>query len=120
MSIVFVLTPYVRIHRKSKEIAENRPLRAEEIRRNPATNELAKLFAYAIAGSIEFQRAAVLAIGLVRKGTVDDLRLRFFGNFCHVFSPHDADYPKCNGHTDDRPVSNVTKKTYLWANNYSF
>ena len=49
-----------------------------EIRRNPATIALAKFLAYVIAGSIGFRRVAVLAIGLVRKGAVNDCHLEIF------------------------------------------
>ena len=39
---------------KIKGIEGNRPLQAEEIRRNPATIALVKYLAYVIVGSIEF------------------------------------------------------------------
>ena len=53
----------------SSKIDGNRPHRMGKIGRCPA---LAKFFAYVISGSIGFQRVAVLAIGLIRKGAVED------------------------------------------------
>ena len=83
---VFVMTLYLRIRHKIEGIEGNRPLRVGEIRRNPATIALAKFFSYVIVGSIGFQQVAVLAIGSVGKGAVDNQRLRifwvfFFSNF---------------------------------------
>ncbi len=57
---------------KIKGIEESRPLWIGEIHRNPATISLVKFFAYVIAVSIGFQRVAMFALGLIRKGAVDD------------------------------------------------
>ena len=69
-------------------IEENPSIQAGKIRWNPATIALAKFFSSwtpVIAGSIGFQRVAVVAIGLVQKGAVDDWRFRiiliFFSHF---------------------------------------
>ena len=66
------ITLYMRIRNKIEGEKGNQPLRAGEIHRNPAMIILAKFFSYVSAGSIGFRRVAVLAIGSVRKGVVDD------------------------------------------------
>ena len=85
----FITTPYLRIHRKWKELKEIDP----KIRRNLVTVAWAKSFTYIIAGSIGFERVAVVTIGLVRKGAVDYLRFRIFGVFSRMFSSDDTDSP---------------------------
>ena len=50
-----------------------------------------KFFVFVMAGSIGFQRVAVLAIGLVRKAAVDDRHfLILLDTFFHIFSPDGA------------------------------
>ena len=67
---------------KNEGIKGNRALRKEKIRRNRATIALAEFFAHVIAGSIGFQRVAVLEIGSVRKGA----QFAVLG-FFQMFSP---------------------------------
>ena len=64
-----------------------------ELGQNPATIGLAKFFAYVCASSIGFERVAVLAIGLVRKGAVNNSRFHIFGIFFHFFSPYGTHSP---------------------------
>ena len=74
--MVFVMTPYMRIRHKIEGIEGNRAFRAGEIRRNPTTIGLTKFFfptsSWVWSGLTGFERVAVLAIGLVWKGAVDD------------------------------------------------
>ena len=75
---LFVVTPYMRIRRKSKESNEIDRFgwrKFAEIRRQ---SHWQSFFAYVITGLIGFQRVVVLTIGLVRKGPVDDSRFRIF------------------------------------------
>jgi len=44
-----------------------------------------------IVDSIGFQQVAVLAIGMVLKGAVEDSRFRIL-HICHIFSPHGTDF----------------------------
>lgn len=46
--------------------------RKGDIGRNPATIARAKFHPHVIAGWIELEWVAVLAIGLIRKGAIDD------------------------------------------------
>ena len=72
---------------KIEGIEGNRPLRAKEIRRNPATIALVKFFVYVIAGSNGFERV----------GPKSGLPLftipHFLDNFFQIFGPHSADSP---------------------------
>ena len=62
---------------KIERIEGNQPHRTEEIHRSHEP----RFFSNVKADSIGFERVAVLAIGLVRKGAVDDRRLRFLESF---------------------------------------
>ncbi len=77
---------------KIEGIEGNREISSGEIRLNPATIASA-VFYLRHHGLITFQRVAVLAIGLVRKGAVNDSRLCITGIFSHIFSPHGTDFP---------------------------
>ncbi len=72
MLMVFVI-PYLRIRLKSKESKE-----IDSAEEGKLVDRIDQLFAYVIAGSIGFERVAVLAIGLVRKGAVNDSQYRIF------------------------------------------
>ncbi len=62
------MAPYLRIHRKRRIQRKSTHFGWWEIRRNQATIALANFFAYVIAGSIGFQRVAVVAIGRFERG----------------------------------------------------
>ena len=78
---------------KIKGIEGNRPLQAEEIRRNPATIALVKYLAYVIVGSIEF-------IGLpCRRSGGSERRPSMIGDcafFKHIFQT------QTHTHTDEK------------------
>ena len=57
------------------------------MRRNPATI----IWPSFLPTQSQFQWVAVLAIGLVRKGAVDDSRLLVFLQIFHIFNPHGVD-----------------------------
>jgi len=73
MFMVSVITPYLRIHRLSKELKKIDCFGLGEFAEiRLRSHWYGKFFSYVIARSIVFQRVSVLAIILVRKGAVDD------------------------------------------------
>lgn len=67
-----VMTPYLWIRRKAKESSEIVPEGFDFL------GHILTFFTYIIVGSIGFRRVAVLAIGSVRKETIDDSRFHLF------------------------------------------